>query len=106
MTKIVRISFDEILIDPEAAGEMLTGCQQRHRKMKFVGACASDDVLIVLFEDAPFRSESRLVLAPLRSVGADDVSAEIQDRYEHGYDLRSSFRIRKQIWALFEVAED
>jgi len=106
MTKTVRIAFDEILIDPEAVGEMLTGCQQRHRKMKLVGACASDEVLFVLFEEVPFRSESRLVLAPLRAVDPDGIGAEILDRYEHGYALRSSFRIRKQIWALFEVTED
>ena len=106
MTKIVRVPFDDILFDPESVGEMLTGCQRRQRKMRYAGACAADELLIVLFEEVPFRSESRLVLAPLRSAGADEVSAEILDRYEHGYTLRSSFRIRKQVWALFEVGEE
>ena len=106
MTKIVRISFDDILFDPEQVGDLLTGCQQRHRKMCFAGACASDDVLIVLFEEVQFRSESKIVLAPFRSADPDEISAEIQERYEHGYTLRSSFSMKSRTWAIYEVAED
>ena len=106
MTKIVRIPFDDILFDPEEAGGLLTGCQQRHRKMRFAGACASDDVLIALFEEVPFRPESRIVLAPFRSADPDEITAEIQERYERGYTIRSSFRIKTQTWALYEVAAD
>ena len=64
MTKIVRVPFDDILFDPEAVGEMLTGCQQRHRKMKLVGACASDEVLIKRYKETrrahPLSGEGRI----------------------------------------------
>ena len=106
MTKIVRIPFDDILFDPEEAGDLLTGCQQRHRKMRFAGACASDDVLIVLFEEVHSRVESKIVLAPFRSADPDEISAELQDRYEHGYTLRSSFSMQSRTWAIYEVTED
>ena len=106
MIKIVRVPFDDILFDPEAAGEMLTGCLRRHRRMRYAGTCVSDDDLIVLFEEIPFKSDSRIVLAPFRNVDPEGITAEIQDRYEHGYTLRSSFRIRKKTWAVFEVQEE
>ena len=106
MNKTVCVPFDDILFDPDAAGEMLTACQRRRRKMRYAGACAADDMLIVLFEEVPFREESRLVLAPLRNVDPEGIIAEISDRYEHGHTLRSSFRIKKQTWALFEVEEE
>ncbi|MBO4647783.1 MAG: hypothetical protein J5806_06455 [Lentisphaeria bacterium] len=106
MTKIVRIPFDDILFDPEEVGGLLTGCQRRRRKMRLAGAGTADDVLIVLFEDSAFAADSEIVLAPFRGQGPDEVAAEIQDRYEHGYTLRSSFRIRKQTWALYEVTAE
>ena len=106
MIKTVRIAFDDLVFDPEAVGEMLTGCQQRRRHMRLTGAATADDVLIVLFEDSAFAADSEIVLAPFRGQGSDEVAAEIQDRYEHGYTLRASFVIRKQTWALYEVTED
>ena len=106
MTKIVRIAFDDILFDPEEAGELLTGCQRRLRKMRFTGACASNDVLIALFEEVPFRSGSKIVLAPFRSADPDEICAEIQERYERGYTLRASFPMKSRTWAIYEVTED
>lgn len=106
MIKIVRVPFDDILFDPEEVGEMLTRCQRRHRKMRFAGAGASDQVLFVLFEETACPSESRIVLAPFKNAGSDEISAEITERYEHGYTLRSSFRIQSRSWAVYEVLED
>ena len=106
MLKVVRLPFDDILFDPEAAGEMLTACMRRQRKMRYAGACAADDELIVLFEEVPFQSDSRLVLAPLSNFDPEGIIAEISDRYEHEHTLRTSFRINRQTWALFEVEEE
>lgn len=103
MLKLVRVPFSDITFDPEAVGEMLTGCLQRHRKMRFAGAGATDDTLVVMFEETPFRSGSKLVLAPFRSDDPEELCAEISERYEHGFTLRSSFRIRNRSWALYEV---
>ena len=63
-------------------------------------------MLVVLFEDASVRSDTEIVLAPLKNTGADEVSAEISERYEHGFTLRSSFRIRDKVWALFELSPE
>ena len=106
MIKIVRVPFDDILFDPEAVGEMLTACQRRQRKMRLAGAAAGDRTLIVLFEDTPVRPDTEIVIAPLKNTGSDEVSAEISERYEHGFTLRSSFRIKKQTWAVFEIQEE
>ena len=106
MLKVVRLPFDDILFDPEAAGEMLTACMRRRRKVRYAGACAADDELIVLFEEVPFQADSRLVLAPLRNFDPEEITAEITDRYQHGHTLRTSFRINLQTWALFEVEEE
>ena len=106
MIKIVRVPFDDILFDPEEAGEMLTACQRRQRKMRFAGAAAADRTLVVLFEDALVRPDTEIVIAPLKNTGSDEVSAEISERYEHGFTLRSTFRIRDKVWALFELSPE
>ena len=106
MIKIVRVPFDDILFDPEEAGEMLTGCQRRQRKMRLAGAAAADRSLVVLFEDTAVRPDTEIVIAPLKNTGSDEVSAEISDRYEHGFTLRSTFRIRDKVWALFELSPE
>lgn len=106
MNKIVRVAIDDILFDPEEISEMLTDCLYRHRKMRLAGACGLRDVLIVSFEETSVRQDSRLVLAPFRGPGPDDISAEITQRYERGFSLRSSFRAGDRVWALFEVPAD
>ena len=106
MIKIVRVPFDDILFDPEEVGEMLTACQRRQRKMRFAGAAAADRTLVVLFEDALVRPDTEIVLAPLKNTGSDEMSAELSERYEHGFTLRSSFRIRDKVWALFELSPE
>ena len=106
MIKIVRVPFDDILFDPEEVGEMLTACQRRQRRMRLAGAAAGDRTLIVLFEDTSVRSDTEIVIAPLKNAGPDEVSAEISERYEHGFTLRSSFRIRDKVWALFELSPE
>ena len=106
MIKIVRVPFDDILFDPEEVGEMLTACQRRQRKMRFAGAAAGDRTLVVLFEDASVRPDTEIVLAPLKNTGSDEMSAELSERYEHGFTLRSSFRIRDKVWALFELSPE
>lgn len=106
MLKQVRVPFDDIVFDPEEVGDMLTACLRRQRKMRFVGAAAAEKFMIAVFEDSPVRSGSRLVLAPLKNSGPEELSAEISQRFEHNYLLRSSFRIRSGFWALYEVVED
>ncbi|MBQ9336211.1 MAG: hypothetical protein IJS14_02800 [Lentisphaeria bacterium] len=106
MIKIVRVPFDDILFDPEEAGEMLTACQRRQRKMRLAGAAAADRALAVLFEDTAVRSDTEIVLAPLKNTASDELTAEISERYEHGFTLRCSFRIRDKVWALFELSRD
>lgn len=106
MLKQVRLSFDDILFDPEEASDLLTNCMCRRRKMRFVGAGAADNVLIALFEDTITGSDSKLVLAPFKSSDPDTVGMEISERYERNYLLRSSFRIKSRVWALYEVVGD
>ena len=106
MIKFVRVPFDDILFDPEEVGEMLTACQRRQRKMRFAGAAAGDRSLVVLFEDAVVRPDTEIVLAPLKNTAPDELSAEISERYEHGFTLRSSFRIRDKAWALYELSPE
>ena len=103
MLKQVRVPFDDIVFDPDEAGDMLTACMKRQRKMRFVGAAAAEKVLIVLFEDSPVRSDSRLVLAPFKSADPEEIGAEISLRFERNYLLRASFRIQSKFWALYEV---
>ena len=106
MLKQVRVSFDDIVFDPEEVGDMLTACMKRQRKMRFVGAAAAEKCLIVLFEESPVKSESKLVLAPLKSPDPEEISAEISLRFERNYLLRSAFRIQSKLWALYEVEAD
>ncbi len=106
MIKFVRVPFDDILFDPEEVGEMLTACPRRQRKMRFAGAAAGDRSLVVLFEDTVVRPDTEIVLAPLKNTAPDELSAEISERYEHGFTLRSSFRIRDKVWALFELSPE
>lgn len=106
MLKQVRVSFDDILFDPDEVGDMLTACMKRQHKMRFVGAAAAEKVLIALFEDSPTRSASKLVLAPFKSADPEEIAAEISLRFERNYLLRSSFRIQSRFWALYEVTEN
>lgn len=106
MLKQVRVPFDDIVFDPEEVGDMLTSCMKRQRKMRFVGAAASEKCLIAAFEDSPVRTDSKLVLAPFKNPDPEEMSAEISQRFERNYLLRSSFRINSRLWALYEVTED
>lgn len=102
MLKTVQISIDDILFDPDGTSEMLTDCLRRHRKQRFLGLCQADDTVIVTFEDSRIRNENELVLAPFRNQGADQITAEIADRYDNGFTLRASFRADDKLWGLFE----
>lgn len=104
MTKIVQVAIDDILFDPEGISEMLTDCLSRQRKVRLAGACAVDDILIVSFEDCSRRRESRIVLAPFSSDGAENMIGEIVQRYENGFSLRSSFMAGDRLWGMFECS--
>lgn len=102
MMKIVQINAEDILLDPEGTGEMLTDCLKRSRKMKYSGACECNGILMVLFEESAERVKSSLVLAPLAEDGTDRLCAELSERRQNGFLLRNSFRVKDQLWGLFE----
>lgn len=105
MNKIVQINIDDIVLDPEAMGEMLTDCLKRRRMVRLAGACDIGGMLIVSFEDSPVRVKSELVFAPFADTSCDGVSSEISSRYTSGFSLRSSFRHVDAVWGLFEQTE-
>ena len=105
MNKIVQINIDDIVIDPQSMGEMLTDCLKRKRTVRLAGACDIGGMLVVSFEDSPARVKSEFVFAPFADVSCDGVSAEISSRYTAGFSLRSSFRSGDTVWGLFEFSK-
>ena len=105
MLKTVQIALEDILFDAEGVSRMLTDCLRRHRKQRLLGVCQAGDTLIVTFEESSVRNENEIVIAPFRSQGVDPVTAEIADRYEHGFILRASFTVEEKLWGLFEYGE-
>ena len=101
MNKLVQIDKDDIILDPEGIGEMLTGCLKRKKACVLAGSCEIFSTLIVSFESSESRCKGRIVIAPIDGEGPEEVCGSIARRYADGFSLRSSFHVNDSLWGIF-----
>ena len=101
MNKLVQIDKDDIILDPEGIGEMLTGCLKRKKACVLAGSCEIFSTLIVSFEPSESRCKGRIVIAPVDGEGPEEVCGSIARRYADGFSLRSSFHVNDSLWGIF-----
>ena len=104
MNKIIRISVDDIIIDPAGISEMITNACCHQIKMQVSGVCQTgDNILIVLDEEIFCEKQQQYVLAPFESVNINDITGEISSRYFAGFSFVGSLNIKSEKWALFRA---
>lgn len=101
MNKLVQINKEDIILDAEGMGEMLTSCLKRKKICILAGACETYSTLIVSFEPSHERCKAKIILSPIAGEGPEEVCASIAQRYASGFSLRSSFHIHDTLWGLF-----
>lgn len=101
MNKLVQINKEDIILDPEGIGEMLTGCLKRKKACVLAGSCEVFSTLIVSFEPSGSRCKGRIIIAPIDGEGAEEVCGSIARRYADGFSLRSSFHVNDSLWGIF-----
>ena len=85
MNKLVQINKEDIILDPEGIGEMLTGCLKRKKACVLAGSCEVFSTLIVSFEPSGSRCKGRIIIAPIDGEGAEEVCGSIARRYADGF---------------------
>lgn len=109
MIRIVTIDKNDILNDPEDAGNLLTHTVKRKIPMQFMGLNADPDspVLTIFLEktetDEP--EPAKFVFSPLDSAADDEIAALVSQRYEAGFSTLAVFRIADSLWGLFRKKE-
>jgi hypothetical protein len=99
--KIIRISFDDIIVDPRAAAGVLeTACSRKNGWQVKSVCCLSDEVAFLMLPS--LREKTSFVFAKFASENDDDVLAEISKRYYAGLDLVGTFFIDESLWGLYE----
>lgn len=101
MNKLVQINKDDIILDAEGMGEMLTSCLRRKKICILAGVCETYSTLIVSFEPSHERCKAKIFLAPIGGEGPEGICAEIAQRYAFGFSLRGSFHVNDALWGLF-----
>ena len=101
MNKLVQINKEDIILDADGIGEMLTKCFKRKKICILAGACESYSTLIVSFEPAEVRCKGKIILSPIAGEGPEEICGSIAQRFADGFSLRSSFHIEDSLWGIF-----
>ena len=103
MNRIIRISVDDIILDPAAQSAMLTkAAAERKVKMRVTGLCEVNDAILIALEERGEDFEPiEYVFAPFSSLNEEEIVSEISERYFSGFSLLGGFDVKKYKWALF-----
>jgi len=102
MNKILKISINDIIIDPARESEMISKACTRKIHMRPTGLCQSGETLLVILEENTQSEDYTYVLAPLSSTNIDEIIGEISARYFAGFSMLGAFDVKSEKWALFE----
>ena len=100
--RIIIISVNDIIVDPEGQSLMITDACKREISMDVAGVCQIGDNIIVVLEESPGKNNFEYVIAPFASCNIDEIITEIRSRYFSGFSLVGSFDIKLEKWALFK----
>lgn len=103
MTRILHLSIQTIVQDPESAGLRLLHALSARRRMRLSGICDIGETLTaVLEEDPSAQIPVRCVFSPFTDSSEDSVAADVVARYQAGFSTAGSFRAPDgTLWGLF-----
>lgn len=103
MIRFIPVTENDLLTDPEEVGEMLAKAVRRKIPMRLAsfGAIGGGSYLAVLEEIAEPGPAMEFVFSPFSDATFDGVAAEIETRYESGYETRAVFEVDHLLWGLF-----
>lgn len=103
MQKLIPFSIDDIAFDPdEVAGAVNEACEQRRTKYKLRGVCrAYERIYFVLL---PLKENEQLeeyLIKPIDDPSENGISAELENRWESGFDTIGSIQVDDRILGVF-----
>lgn len=101
--RIITVSVNDIIIDPEGQSRMITEACRRETAMTVTGTCQVGDNILFILEEANPREDLEYVIAPLGTYNIDEIITEIGTRYFSGFSLIGSFDIKSDKWAIFKL---
>ncbi len=101
MVKIIKFSFDEILLDQDAVSAAICKACVRKVPAKVAGICQIGETLMVSVEEIRKVTSTKYVIAPFPAVNEDEAAGEIKSRYYAGFSTIGVFMIDEKRWALF-----
>jgi hypothetical protein len=102
MNKIIKISINDIILNPAAQSEMITNACRHQMKMYVTGLCqVGESIVLALEEEQNMNGDYKYTLAPFSSVNIDDIVSEISSRYFSGFSLIGGFNLKSEKWGLF-----
>lgn len=100
--KIVKISFNDILVDQKEAAKIIANACQKN-KWAVSGICElSESVAVILMPEKEEKTKFEFIFAKFAEENDDGKIAEIHSRYQGGFDLIGTFFIDDQFWGLFK----
>lgn len=101
--RIVKISIDDLIVDPEGQSEMISRICHREIPMRVTGICQIGETLLLALEKKTSSDEVKYVFSSFCSVNSDEIIAEISTRFYSGYSLIGGFDVKLEKWGLFET---
>ncbi|MBN1864084.1 MAG: hypothetical protein JW808_04220 [Victivallales bacterium] len=103
--RLLKISINDLIVDPNAQAEMLTVACGRQVPMAVKGACQVGDSLLLHLEECPGPAGMAYVFAPLCSLNTEEIITEIGTRFFAGFSLIAGIDVNNEKWALYCHAE-
>lgn len=101
--RIIKISINDIIVDPEAQSKMLSAACLREIPMEATGVCQVGDNILVTLEQCSEEKNVEYVIAPFSSYNIDEITTEISTRFFSGFSLIGGFDVKMEKWALFKL---
>jgi hypothetical protein len=101
--RIIKISIDDLIIDPQGLSEMVTKACHRDELMRVSGLCQVRENILLALEKPTGGVDSEYVFSPFKSVNIDEIATEISTRFSSGFSLIGGFDVKLDKWALFEL---
>lgn len=101
--RIVKISIDDLIVDPQGQSEMISAVCLRENPMKITGICQVGEVLLLALEKQPGEGDVEYIFSPFKSVNIDEIISEISTRFYSGFSLVGGFDVKLDKWGLFEI---
>ncbi len=104
MSRIVKISKNDILFDRENTSDFLNKSASRTLPLYLSGGFETDDRIVLFLEDGISSNHiirERYIIAPFSEVSEDGLIGEINSRYTAGFSIRFSFNISESKWGIF-----